>query len=261
MEISISFTTHSDKTKFAEASLLCISQWKNQNHQLIVTCHDASKDMISLLNYYKNKKTIDDLFFTSSNFGHLRGVNFCLEKAKGKYFFNINHDVLVKNKCVVDDCRSLLQEEKNGMVGWFWIGNGCYWVGDKLNFTLRNNKIEKNDLYNDPIDLINAIKINKIKNVIPNESWAWCCNTSFFGIRTNLFKSLGGFSTKDFKHEYADDYLTYQLLERKLNVLDLPKHIYNYNYFDSMTRCKWHDLGLRLEKKESKKSFYLNKFI
>ena len=102
------------------------------------------------------------------------------------------------------------------------------------------------------------MKKNNVKNVVPNENWIWCCNTSFFGIRTDLFNSIGGFNQKDFKHGYADDYITYQLLEKKYNILNLSKN--SYKNFDSLSRCKWHRIGIKLSKK-SKNNKYLPKLI
>jgi GT2 family glycosyltransferase len=261
MKASISFTTYSDKTELAEKSLFNISLWKNNNFQLMVACHDCSNKMKKLLQHYKEKKVINDLFFTPNNFGHLRGVNLCLEKAKGKYFFNINHDILVKNECVINDCIKILDNKKVGMVGWFWVGNGCFWKKEKINFTLRSKYFKKNKIFDCPLELKQALVQNKIKNVIPGGAWAWCCNTSFFGIKTKIFKSLGGFNTKSFEHKYADDYLTYQIIEKRLDVLDMPKHLYKEEYFDCMTRCKWHDLGIKIAKKESRPINYLTKFL
>ena len=242
MEVSISFTTYSNKVDLAEKSLFEISKWKNESHQFLVACHDATRKMKNLLDHYKSKKIINDLFYTPSNFGHLKGVNLCLENARCEYFFNINHDVLVKDICVINDCKDVLSDDKNGMVGWFWVGKGCYWEKDKLKFTLRNKKIQGNYFYDDPKELTRALKKNNVKNVVPDQSWVWCCNTSFFGIKTSLFREIGGFNSQDFTHGYADDYITYQLLEKKVNVINMPKHLYKKCFFDSLTSCKWHKI-------------------
>lgn len=238
MNISIIVTTYADKIKFAKPCLESIGNWKQPHHELIVVCHDANDEMYKFL--VENKK-IDKLIFSPHNHGHLRGVNLGVASSKHPVFFNICHDMII-GPDILDYCGDLIKD-KTGIVGWHWRGNGVFWHDLYLDYTIREKKL--------PDFLINPMEKAGFLKILIESPWFWTCNTSFFGMRKTLWEKIKGFNTDDFQHGYADDFLTYAVLNKGFNSVNIPEKYYNPKYFDSLTRCFWHRIGIERAKKNT----------
>jgi GT2 family glycosyltransferase/predicted O-methyltransferase YrrM len=218
-KISIAVTTYSTQSYYTHACLESIRTWKGNQHELIVACHDQSL----LLEYYLKAclqdGLIDLLLFTEPGYGHTRGVNLCLEKARGDIFFNIANDMLIGD-VLVGDCAAKLREDSVGMVGWHWYSEGETWQGDG---TLKYDLRDGDNPFLSPSDEANIRSApwftGRAFLGMGGPKWIQLCNTAFFGMRRELWERIGGFDFAKYPHYWADDFLGYAVLDQGLDVI------------------------------------------
>lgn len=233
--ISIAVTTYSKQSYYTHACLEAIRPWKNDQHELIVACHDQSLLLEFYLKGCERDGLIDQLLFTQPGYGHLRGVNLCFENASGEFFFNICNDMLIGD-FLVADCANRLCDSSLGMIGWHWYDGGdCEgerWRGDgSLEYNLR----QEDSPWLGERDEANIRQAHwftgKTFEAVGGPKWIQLCNTSFFGIRRDLWRRLGGFDYQKYYHWWADDFLSYAVLDQGLDVLNLGSHFRRKPYF------------------------------
>lgn len=229
--ISIALTTYAHDTYYTHACLEAIRSWKTKRHEVLVACHDPSPLLEFYLRACEEEGLIDRLIFTPSEYGHTKGVNLCFDYATGDVLFNIANDIII-GPSIVDDCAYKLQNNKQlGLIGWHWYSDGTFWNNNKINsYRLRDDT--KPDMSD--VDEANIRKApwftGKAFEALGGPKWIHLCNTGFFGIRKELWKKIGGFSTT-YRHYWADDFLNYAVLDQGLDISNFEPKFRKSCYF------------------------------
>jgi GT2 family glycosyltransferase len=218
-KISIVVTTHRTDSLYTQACLSSIERWKNTHHELIVVAHDASELLRAYLEYCVKKRVVDKLLLAVSQHGHTRSFNLGCLHASGNTIFNISNDILV-GPSIVDDCaQNLINNPRIGIIGWHWIGNGARWEERRLvGYQLRT-----------PDPTMDANEVENIRSApwftgrtfaaLSGAKVLHLCNGSFFGIRTDVLKKVGGGFAPQYPHCWADDFMCYAVLEQGYDVI------------------------------------------
>lgn len=216
--ISIAVTTYAGQSFYTHACLEGIREWKSDRHELIVAAHDSSLLLEFYLKACAKDGLIDRLIFTPPGYGHTNGVNRCFAKARGDVLFNIANDIVI-GPSIVGACSHQLENDPAlGIVGWFWYSNGNFWKGDQVtSYRLRDER--KPDLEESKQQHIRRAPwfTGRAFKGLNGPKWIHQCNTAFFGIRREVWDKVGGFSDA-FRHYWADDFLSYAVLDQGLNV-------------------------------------------
>jgi GT2 family glycosyltransferase len=230
--ISIVVTTHRTDSLYTQACLESIRSWKMPHHELIVVTHDESALLRAYLEACAADRLIDRLVFADANHGHTRSFNLGLSYAGGDVVFNICNDILI-GPALVDHCAWQLRNDPQlGVVGWHWYSEGTFWKDGRIDrFNLR-------DASNPLLTPEHEGNIRKARwftgryfaGVGGRALWLHVCNTGFFGARTDLLRSIGGFG-REYRHYWADDFLSYAVLDRGLDVRNFDRRFRAKAYF------------------------------
>lgn len=227
-KISLIITTFGTDTLYSQACLESIRKWKNDHHEVIVVSHDESPLLRAYLEANVADGLIDKLLYAIPGHGHTRGFNLGLKYAQGETVFNISNDILI-GPLLVDYCAwDLLYDKQLGMVGWHWYSDGVRWNSGKIvDYVLRS----VTDPYLSPQHETNIRNARwftgRYFEGIGGPYWLHVCNTSFFGMKRELLNYIGGFG-KEYTHYWADDFLSYAVLDQGLDV----------RHFDKCFRCR-----------------------
>jgi GT2 family glycosyltransferase len=217
--ISIVVTTYGTDTLYTQACLEAIRRWKNGHHEVIVVTHDETPLLRAYLEACAAEGLVDRLVYTSPGHGHTRSFNLGVKYATADVVFNIGNDIEV-GPSLVDDCAHKLRNDRQlGMIGWHWRNEGTFWQDGRLVEYRLCNEAEP------------ALGKNEEKNI---RAAAWftgrvfaalggpkalhLCNTSFFGMRRALLDRIGGGFGPQYSHYWADDFLSYAVLDQGLDV-------------------------------------------
>jgi GT2 family glycosyltransferase len=227
---SFVITTYGGESAHTQKCLGRIRQWKTKRDEVILIVHDESPILRQFLELCRALRIIDRLVLAPPGHGHVRGVNLGVEPARAEVVFNICIDMRIGAE-VVTECEQLLRSRPNvGMVAWHynWSANteGSQWKDGQLEFSLR-----KRDDYSEGA-MLAAEEVNNIRNA----PWSTgrvlgsagtvritCANGSFFAIGRELWNRMGGFDERLYPGHFADDFLTYAILDQGLDVLNIPR--------------------------------------
>jgi GT2 family glycosyltransferase len=230
-KISLAVTTYGTQSFYTHGCLEAIREWKRGRHELIVACHDASL----LLEYYLRAclkdGLIDTLIFTPSGYGHTQGVNRCFASAHGDVLFNVANDIQL-GPAIVDDCANRLEADPQvGLIGWHWYSDGTYWEGDRIvRYRLCDETAPDMEPGNERNVRSASWFTGRTFDALGGPRALCLCNTAFFGIRRELWERLGGFSNI-YRHYWADDFLSYAVLDQGLNVEAFASKFNDAHYF------------------------------
>ncbi len=228
--ISIAVTTYGTQSLYTHECLSAIRGWKTDRHELLVACHDASPLLEHYLRACVKDGLIDRLIETPSGYGHTKGVNRCFADARGRWLFNIANDIAI-GPAMVDECARRLADPQLGLIGWHWYNDGTFWDGDRITrYQVRDEARPRLD----PQDEQNIRRApwftGRTFVGLGAPLWLCLCNTAFFGIRREVWESVGGFSPV-YEHYWADDFLNYAVLDRGLDVAAFPEVFRQDPYF------------------------------
>lgn len=229
-DLSVVVTTYGGETAHTQGCLGWIRRWKKPSHEVVVVAHDESPTLRAFLEYCRRLRIIDRLVLAEPGHGHVRGVNLGFALSRADTVFNVCIDMRVGG-AVIDDCSTLLHGEQNvGMVGWHYDWNvaceGSRWRGNRLETTIRrpDASMPGGRLLAEHVHNIRAAPwfTGRVLEAVGDLRFT-CCNGSFFGIRRDLWERLGGFDERLYPVHFADDFLTYAVLDQGLDVLNLPR--------------------------------------
>lgn len=224
--ISLASTTYGTDSYYTHSCLESIRSWKNQQHELVVACHDPSLLLEFYLKACLQDGLIDKLIWTPSGCGHTRGVNRCFEEARGEFFFNIANDILI-GPALVNDCARKLCNPQLGLIGWHWYNEGTFWQEERIReYRVREEAAPQLS----PADEANIRQASWFTGRFFEAAgplWLCLCNTAFFGIRRELWQKVGGFNGP-YEHYWADDFLNYAVLDQGLDI----------SHFEAKFRCR-----------------------
>lgn len=230
-KISLAVTTYGTQSFYTHACLEAVREWKRARHELIVACHDATLLLEFYLRSCLKDGLIDSLIFTPPGYGHTKGVNRCFADAQGDILFNVANDIQL-GPAIVDDCASRLATDPQlGLIGWHWYSDGTYWDGDRIvRFKLCDENCPDMDPANERNVRLAPWFTGRAFRALGGPRALCLCNTAFFGIRRELWDQLGGFSDL-YRHYWADDFLSYAVLDQGLNVEAFAAKFQNDHYF------------------------------
>jgi len=223
-------TTYGGETAHTQACLGRIRRWKQPSHEVIVVVHDESPTLRTFLELCTRLGIVDRLVLAETGHGHVRGVNLGFSLTRAEIVFNVCIDMRIGGQ-LVGDCVEVLRTTPTvGMIGWHYDwGTDCEgsrWRDGKLVISIR-----KPDATMPGGRLAEEHRRN-----VRRAEWSTgrvlesvgdlrftCCNGSFFGIRRGLWDRLGGFDERLYPIHFADDFLTYAVLDQGLDVLNLPR--------------------------------------
>jgi GT2 family glycosyltransferase len=223
-------TTYGGESAHTQQCLGRIRQWKSPQDEVIVVVHDESPTLRQFLELCRALRIVDRLVLAEPGHGHVRGVNLGFELARAETVFNVCIDMRVGGEVVAQCEKLLLSGENVGLVGWHydWSAKteGSRWRDGVLTFSLR--KLDDS--------LSGGRIIAEHENNIRAASWYTgrvfdsigtvrftCVNGSFFAIRRSLWQRLGGFDERLYPVHFADDFLTYAVLDQGLDVVNIPQ--------------------------------------
>ena len=217
--ISIVVTTYGTDTRYTQACLEAIRCWKNGHHELIVVTHDETPLLRAYLEACVAEGLIDRLVYTSPGHGHIRSFNLGVKYATADVVFNICNDLEI-GPSLVDDCAHKLRHDPQlGMIGWHWYGEGAYWRDGRIAEFLLKNQDVPNLPPTEEANIRAAPWFTGRAFASLGGAKSLClCNTSFFGMRRDLLDSLGGGFGPQYPHYWADDFLSYAVLDQGLDV-------------------------------------------
>ncbi len=231
-EISVVITTFSTDSYYTQACLEAIRRWKNTNHELIVVTHNESPLLRAYLEVCVVDGLIDRLVYAERSHGHTRSFNLGASYASGEVVFNVCNDILI-GPSLVDDCAwQLCDDPQLGVIGWHWYNEGTFWQdGEIKTFTLRDP--DNPDLAPEHIECIEnaAWYTGRYFAGIGGRKWIQLCNTSFFGIRRDLLRRIGGGFGPEYPHYWADDFLCYAVLDQGLDVRNFDAKFRRREFF------------------------------
>jgi GT2 family glycosyltransferase len=229
---SLIVTTFQTDSFYTQACLEAIRRWKNAHHELIVVTHDESPLLRAYLDACVDEKLIGRLVFAESRHGHTRGFNLGVQYANADVVFNICNDILI-GPSLLDDCAQQLRRDPQlGIIGWHWYNEGTFWRDGKIEtFALRDAR--KPELAPEHLSNIRAAPwfTGKFFEGIGGTKWLQLCNTSFFGIRREVLDRVGGGFSPTYRHYWADDFLSYAVLDQGLDVRHFDRRFRHRDYF------------------------------
>jgi GT2 family glycosyltransferase len=228
-ELSLVVTTYGSETANTQACLGRIRRWKKPGHEVIVVVHDESPTLRVFLELCRRLGIVDRLVLAERDHGHVRSVNLGFALSRAELVFNVCIDMRIGGNLVTDCAEILRTKPSAGMIGWHYDWSpdceGSAWRDGKLSTSLRRP---------DATMPGGRLLEEHLRNI---RSAAWqtgrtlgsvgdlrftCCNGSFFGIRRDLWDRLGGFDERLYPIHFADDFLTYAVLDQGLDVLNVP---------------------------------------
>jgi GT2 family glycosyltransferase len=227
---SIIVTTYGEETAHTQHCLGKIRRWKTGRDEVIVVVHDESPTLRQFLELCCRLRIIDRLVLARPAHGHVRGVNLGFELARADIVFNVCIDMRVGGE-IVAECTEVLRSRPNvGLIGWHydWSADmeGSRWQGGRLEFSLRKSDDTEigHHLISEHVDNIRAAPwcTGRVFESIGDVRFT-CVNGSFFAIRRELWQRLGGFDERLYPVHFADDFLTYAILDQGLDVLNIPR--------------------------------------
>lgn len=251
-QASIVVTTYGGETAYTEQCLERIAAFKGSSPEVVVVVHDASPLLNDYLQYCRDRGVVDRLVWAESGHGHLRGVNLGMARATRPVLINVNIDVEV-GLYVIDHCvRTLLDEPRVGLIGWHYR-----WGGFHRGTRWRNGRLQCNVRYEDRYSDVKG-ELNEEHRQNIQRAWWYTgrtfkaagsrrlllCNTSFFAVRSAVWRHIGGLDWHTYSHAWADDFLCYALLEQGYDVLNLPADVAGEQLpalFSCYTDLKWRE--------------------
>jgi GT2 family glycosyltransferase len=229
--ISIAVTTYGTQSYYTQRCLEAIRSWKERRHEVLVACHDPSLLLEFYLKGCVKDGLIDQLIPTPTGYGHTQGVNCCFASARGHRLFNVANDIEL-GPVILDDCaQRLASDPQLGLIGWHWYNDGTVWEGDRL---ARYQLCDPQRPDMEPPEEQNVRSApwftGRTFNALGGPKRLCLCNTAFFGIRRDVWQTVGGFSGP-YRHYWADDYLGYAVLDQGLNVEAFPGKYRHDAYF------------------------------
>jgi hypothetical protein len=228
-ELSLVVTTYGGETAHTQACLGRIRRWKKPEHEVIVVVHDESPTLRVFLELCRRLGIVDRLVLAESGHGHVRSVNLGFALSRAEIVFNVCIDMRIGGALVADCAEILRTTPRAGMIGWHYDWSpdceGSLWRDGTLVTAIRRP---------DATMPGGRLLEQHVRNI---RAAAWhtgltlgsvgdlrftCCNGSFFGIRRSLWDRLGGFDGTLYPVHFADDFLTYAVLDQGLDVLNVP---------------------------------------
>ncbi|MCA9039612.1 MAG: class I SAM-dependent methyltransferase [Planctomycetaceae bacterium] len=235
--ISIIVTTYKNDTLYTEACLEAIREWKSAHHELIVVVHDESPLLRAYLEACHQDGLIDILVLAESEHGHTRSFNLGVQYANSDLIFNICNDILIGPE-IIDDCAYQLRTDPHlGLIGWHWYSEGTCWKdGEVTQYSLRDQ--ERPLLAQEYLGRIYEAEwfTGRLFRAIKGPKWLQLCNTAFFGARREVLEKVGGGFSKEFPHYFADDFLSYAVLDQGYDVRSFDprfrvrEHFHEFQY-------------------------------
>lgn len=229
-EVSLVVTTYGGETAHTQACLGRIRRWKQPSHEVIVVVHDESPTLRTFLELCTRLGIVDRLVLADSGHGHVRGVNLGFSLARADIVFNVCIDMRIGGR-LVGDCVEVLRTTPNaGMIGWHYDwGTDCEgsrWRDGKLVISIRkpDATMPGGRLLEEHVRNVRGARwsTGRVLESVGDLRFT-CCNGSFFGMRRALWDRLGGFDERLYPIHFADDFLTYAVLDQGLDVLNLPR--------------------------------------
>jgi GT2 family glycosyltransferase len=228
-EVSLVVTTYGGETYHTQHCLGRIRQWKQPRHELIVVCHDETPTLRAFLELCRKIGLVDELILAVPGHGHVRGVNLGFERASAPVVFNVCIDMRVGGDVVAECAERLRREENVGVVGWHYDWSpafeGTFWRGDALDHELRryDDSRVRGELDEEHVANIRSARwfTGRVFDAIGTRR-ILCFNGSFFGVRKHVWDELGGFDERLYPGHWADDFFAYALLDRGLDVANIP---------------------------------------
>jgi hypothetical protein len=136
------------------------------------------------------------------------------------------------------------------LIGWHydWSANmeGSRWRDGRLEFSLRKSDDSEigHHLISEHVDNIRAAPwyTGRVFGGIGDVRFT-CFNGSFFAISRELWQQLGGFDERLYPVHFADDFMTYAILDQGLDVLNIPRRFRCGalpEEFLALTDLRWH---------------------
>jgi GT2 family glycosyltransferase len=227
---SIIVTTYGGETAHTQHCLGRIRRWKTPQDEVLVVVHDETPMLRQFLELCRSLRIVDRLVLAKAEHGHVRGVNLGFALAKADIVFNVCIDMRVGG-ALMSECAELLRTQPNvGLIGWHydWSADmeGSRWRDGRLQFSLR--KIDSTAVAGRlaPEHVENVRRAvwytGRVFESVGEVRFA-CVNGSFFGTHRRLWQRLGGFDERLYPIHFADDFLTYAILDQGLDVLNVPR--------------------------------------
>ncbi len=229
-ELSLVVTTYGGESAHTQRCLGAIRLWKQPHHEVIVVAHDESPTLRAFLELARSLGIVDRIVLAESGHGHVRSVNLGFALTRAEIAFNVCIDMRVGGQLVAD-CAELLRTAPGaGMVGWHYDWSveceGSRWRHGKLESTTRRPDAAMPGGQLSPEHVANvrraAWHTGRVLESVGDFRFT-CCNGSFFGIHRALWDRLGGFDERLYPVHFADDFLTYAVLDQGLDVLNVPR--------------------------------------
>lgn len=232
---SIVITTYGGECGHTQACLGAIRRWKAAHHEVVVVVHDETPMLGQFLRFCETLGIADTIVYAESGHGHVRGVNLGFEHATSDIVFNLCIDMRIGSSVVDSLAARLIDHDHVGLVGWHYDWDAA-----------TDGSIWERDAHGDPVALNVTPRIPnpgddpgrlspEQEAAIRGAAWSTgrtlaatgtarftCANGSFFGLRRQLWNALGGFDERSFPVHFADDALTYAVLDQGLDVENLP---------------------------------------
>lgn len=229
---SIIVTTYGTDTLYTQACLEAIRRWKRPHHELIVVSHDESPLLRAYLDACRAEGLVDRLVLAVSGHGHTRGFNLGLRFASSDVVFHIANDLVI-GPSLVDDCAQKLRSSPElGLIGWHWHNDGTFW---------RNGRLVGHRVRDDQRPNMSATDEGNIRAApwftgrafesLGGPLWICLCNTGFFGARREVLDRVGGGFAPTYKHYWADDFLSYAVLDQGLDISHFEAKFRQKGYF------------------------------
>jgi GT2 family glycosyltransferase len=229
LELSLVITTYGGETAHTQACLGRIRRWKRPEHEVIVVVHDESPTLRVFLELCRRLGIVDRLVLAESDHGHVRSVNLGFALSRAELVFNACIDMRIGGRLVADCAEILRTKPSAGMIGWHYDWSpdceGSFWRDGKLITSIRHPDATTPGGRLLEEQLINirgaAWQTGRTLDSVGDLRFT-CCNGSFFGIRRSVWDRLGGFDESLYPIHFADDFLTYAVLDQGLDVLNVP---------------------------------------